>query len=347
MSAVERAAALRSEANAAVPAALIALLRSVKRIWVVPHERPDGDALGAALGLQGILAQRGVEVAVLCSEVPPKVYEVIPTLDRVLLSPPNWTPDAVILVDCGDTKRAGSVGALVQELPSSVQRATIDHHVSNTSASPLEWIDPKAAATCEMVSLIGVALEADLAVDGGALATTLATGVIMDTATFQHNNTTPRTLQVAGLLLAAGAPISEISRRLYRAKPYTQVQLHARVLDRVEQADSGKTVWAAMLRSDLAASGATVEESEGIVDTLAQINEADVALFFKEEGASETRLSIRTKESGLDATAIAAAFSGGGHARAAGASIPSSLDTAVAAVLQCVASLRAERGEAS
>ena len=65
MSAVERAAALRAEANAAVPAALIALLRSVKRIWVVPHERPDGDALGAALGLQGILAQRGVEVAVL------------------------------------------------------------------------------------------------------------------------------------------------------------------------------------------------------------------------------------------------------------------------------------------
>ena len=180
MSAVDRAAALRPEANAAVPAALIALLRSVKRIWVVPHERPDGDALGAALGLQGILAQRGVEVAVLCSELPPKVYEVIPALDRVLLSPPDWTPDAVILVDCGDTKRAGSVGALVQELPSSVQRATIDHHVSNTSASPLEWIDPKAAATCEMVALIGVALEADLAVDGGALATTLATGVIME-----------------------------------------------------------------------------------------------------------------------------------------------------------------------
>jgi phosphoesterase RecJ-like protein len=102
-----------------------------------------------------------------------------------------------------------------------------------------------------------------------------------------------------------------------------------------------------MLRSDLAASGATVEESEGIVDTLAQINEADVALFFKEESASETRLSIRTKESGLDATAIAAAFSGGGHARAAGASISSPLDAAVAAVLQCVASLRAERGEAS
>jgi phosphoesterase RecJ-like protein len=102
-----------------------------------------------------------------------------------------------------------------------------------------------------------------------------------------------------------------------------------------------------MLQSDLTASGAVAEESEGIVDTLAQIIEADVALFFKEESATETRLSIRTKESGLDATEIAAAFSGGGHARAAGASISSPIDDAVVTVLRCVSALRAERGPTS
>ena len=347
MSATARAVALREEAVAAVPVELLALLRNATRVWAIPHERPDADALGAALGLQSILAQHGVEVAVLCSEPPAKVYEVIPTLNRVQLSPPSWTPDAVILVDCGDPKRAGSIGDLMSALPASVQRATIDHHVSNTSAGPLEWIDPKAAATCEMVSLIGVALEADLSADQGALAATLAAGIIMDTATFQHGNTTPRTLQVAGLLLAAGAPISEISRRIYRSKPLTQVQLHARVLDRIQRADGGTTVLATMLRSDLTASGAVAEESEGIVDTLAQIIEADVALFFKEESATETRLSIRTKESGLDATEIAAAFSGGGHARAAGASISSPIDDAVVTVLRCVSALRAERGPTS
>ena len=68
MSAIERAANLRSAA-AAVPPALLALFRTAKRIWVVPHERPDGDALGAALGLKAILAQKEAEVAVLCSEI--------------------------------------------------------------------------------------------------------------------------------------------------------------------------------------------------------------------------------------------------------------------------------------
>jgi len=342
VSSAGRSEALRAEAIAAVPAELLAVLSEAKRIWVIPHERPDADALGAALGLQSILAQRSVEVAVLCADTPAKVYDVIPTIDRVRTTPPDWTPDLAILVDCGDAKRAGSAGELMEALPPSVKRAIIDHHASNRSGSPLEWIDPKAAATCEMVTLIAVALEADLSAEAGHLASTLAAGIIMDTATFQHGNTTPRTLQVAALLLAAGAPISEISRRIYRSKPLTQVQLHARVLDRIQHTDAKATVWAAMLRSDLAASHASAEESEGIVDTLAQVIEADVALFFKEESATETRLSIRTKEAGLDATLIAAAFGGGGHARAAGASIDQPLDDAVAAVLQCVTSLRAE-----
>ena len=237
MTLLTRTSALHAEASAAVPAELLQLLQTTKRIWVIPHERPDADALGAALGLQSILTQRGAEVAVFCADAPAKVYDVIPTIDRVLTSPPEWTPDAVILVDCGEARRAGRAGALMEALPSSVTRATIDHHVSNSSTSPLQWIDPTAAATCEMITLIAVALGSDLAAEEGRLAATLAAGIIMDTATFQHGNTTPRTLQVAGLLLEAGAPISEISRRLYRYKPATQVRLHARVLDRIEVSD--------------------------------------------------------------------------------------------------------------
>jgi len=339
-----RAAALRAEACVTVPAELLQLLKSASKIWIIPHERPDADALGAALGLQSILKQRGAEVAVFCADTPAAVYDVIPTIHRVLTEPPAWTPDAVVLVDCGDSRRAGRAGALMEALPSSVTRATIDHHVSNRSNSPLQWIDPTAAATCEMITLIAVALGSDLAAEDGNLAATLAAGIIMDTATFQHSNTTPRTLQMAALLLEAGAPISEISRRLYRSKPAAQVRLHARVLDRIQMSDGGLTVWVAALKSDLQATGARPDETEGIVDTLAQIDEADVALFFKEEGADATRLSIRTKAQGLDATKIAALFGGGGHARAAGASVAAPLDDAVATVLRAVTSLRTGHG---
>lgn len=338
---LQRADALRPLALAVVPANVLAALQTAKRLWVVPHERPDADALGAALGLKAILAQHGAEVAVISADAPPAVYDVIPAIGEVSLKEPDWAPDAIVLVDCADPKRAGRIGDLINSLPASTPRILIDHHVSNETAWPLAWIDAHAAATCEMVSLIAIALKADLAVDEGRLATTLAAGVIMDTATFQHGNTTPRTLEVGGLLLAAGAPISEISRKIYRSKPLAQVQLHARVLASLAISDSGRTVFATMKLADLTESGANLEMSEGIVDALAHVAEADVAVFFKEDGPTATRISVRTKGEGPDATAIVGAFGGGGHARAAGATIDCPVNEAVARVVARVSELRA------
>jgi phosphoesterase RecJ-like protein len=266
---------------------------------------------------------------------------VIPTIAEVVLEAPTWQPDAIVLVDCADPKRAGRIGELIIALPASTPRILIDHHVSNETTWPLAWVDARAAATCEMVSLIALALEADLSAGQGTIATTLAAGVIMDTATFQHGNTTARTLEVGGLLLAAGAPISEISRKIYRSKPLAQVQLHARVLASLSTSDAGRTVFATMTLSDLTEVGATLEMSEGIVDSLAHVSEADVAIFFKEDGPSAARISVRTKGEGPDATAIVGAFGGGGHARAAGATIERPLAEAVTLVLGRVTELRA------
>lgn len=338
---LQRADALRASALAAVPANVLEALRVAKRLWVVPHERPDADALGAALGLKAILGQRGAEVAVISADAPPAVYDVIPTIREVALEAPDWAPDAIVLVDCADPKRAGRIGDLINALPAATPRILIDHHVSNETTWPLAWVDPHAAATCEMVSLIALALEADLSADQGRLATTLAAGVIMDTATFQHGNTTPRTLEVGGLLLAAGAPISEISRKIYRSKPLAQVQLHARVLASLTTADAGRTVFATMMLADITESRANLEMSEGIVDALAHVAEADVAIFFKEDGPTAARISVRTKGDGPDATAITGAFGGGGHARAAGATIERPVSEAVALVLARVTELRA------
>jgi phosphoesterase RecJ-like protein len=106
-------------------------------------------------------------------------------------------------------------------------------------------------------------------------------------------------------------------------------------------ADGGRTVFATMTMGDLAESGATLEMSEGIVDSLAHVAEADVAIFFKEDGPNAARISVRTKGEGPDATAITGAFGGGGHARAAGATIERPVNEAITLVLARVAELRA------
>jgi phosphoesterase RecJ-like protein len=154
----------------------------------------------------------------------------------------------------------------------------------------------------------------------------------MDTATFAHPNATPRTLVVSAALVEAGAPLSDISRRLYRSKPEAQLRLFGRILDRLESAAGGRIIHSSFFDADLAATGAIPPHSEGIIDLLAQAEDADVAILFKEAGEG-TRISVRTKPGGVDATVLTGAFGGGGHARAAGATILLPVDAARTAVL--------------
>ena len=136
----------------------------------------------------------------------------------------------------------------------------------------------------------------------------LMAGIVMDTSTFAHPNSTPRTLAVAAALVAAGAPLSDISRRLYRSKPDGQLRLFGRVLDRLEVTDGGRVIHSWLGDADLAATGTLGAHSEGLIDLLAQSETAEVAILFKEAGPTSTRLSVRTKPGGVDATVLTGAF---------------------------------------
>ena len=108
-------------------------------------------------------------------------------------------------------------------------------------------------------------------------------GIVMDTATFAHPNATPRTLAVSAALVEAGAPLSDISRRIYRSKPDAQLRLFGRVLDRLETADGGRDH---LVDADSTPTSprpaAQPPYSEGIIDLLAQAEDAEVAILFKE-----------------------------------------------------------------
>jgi phosphoesterase RecJ-like protein len=238
----------------------------------------------------------------------------------------------LVVSDCGTLDRIGAVAARHPELFERLPRIVIDHHASNAAAGALDWIEPDAAATCEMVTLLAARLGVPLDEGDGTLATQLMAGIVMDTATFAHPNATPRTLVTAAALVEAGAPLSDISRRLYRSKPEAQLRLFGRILDRIASTAGGRIVHSTLTDADLEATGAIAPHSEGIIDLLAQAEDADVAILFKEAGEG-TRISVRTKPGGVDATILTGAFGGGGHARAAGATVALPLDAARTAVL--------------
>ena len=317
----------------AVPIAVVERLTSARRVLAVGHENPDADTLGATLAICRLVERGGgVASAVFADPIPP-IYDFLTDAARARTDPdPAIDYDLLVVSDCGTLDRIGAVRGRHPELFERLPRVVIDHHASNDGAGEADWIEPFSAATCEMVTLLAARLGAPLDEGDGALAADLMAGIVMDTATFAHPNATPRTLAVSAALVEAGAPLSDISRRLYRSKPDAQLKLFGRVLDRLETSADGRIIHSTLLDSDLAATGAIAPHSEGIIDLLAQSEEAEIAIVFKEAGDG-TRISVRTKPGGVDATVLTGRFGGGGHARASGATLALPVAEARRAVL--------------
>ncbi len=330
-------------AREAVPGALLERLRGARHVLAVTHENPDADTLGAVLGICLIVEAIGGRATAVSSDPVPPLYSIMPGIDRVRTDPdPQESYDLVVLADCATAERVGNVAVRHPDLFSDLPRVIVDHHASNDAIGHGDWVDPDAAATCELVGLLAVRLGLPLSLGEGALADDLMAGIVMDTATFAHPNATPRTLAVAAALLEAGARLSDISRRLYRTKPDAQLRLFGRVLDRLRTSPDRRVIWSTMRAADLDDTGAIAAHSEGIIDLLAQSDAAEVAMVLKEQDADTTRLSVRTRPDGVDATVLAGTWGGGGHARAAGATIPLQLEDAVGAAREVAERLAAE-----
>lgn len=330
---------------ASVPAEVVERIRSARNVLTVCHENPEADALGSALAVALAVEQLGGNATPVCSDPVPPMYSFMPLIDRFRQDPDaNVDYDLIVVGDCGDLQRVGSVLGRHAELFARVPIVNIDHHISNPGFGAVDWIDASAAATCEMDTLLMPALGVPLTAADGAIAAALIAGVVIDTANFQHPNVTPRTLRAAAELVGAGAPLADTARLLYRTKPNRQLKLFGLVLGRLEQELDGRLVWSALNEADYAATGTGPADAEGLSDLLSQSAEGAFVILFRQNG-DRTKISVRTREGGLDATVLTGAFGGGGHARASGATIDLPLEAAIHAVLAAARRMLADSGD--
>jgi bifunctional oligoribonuclease and PAP phosphatase NrnA len=320
---------------------VVALLRRAQRITAICHENPDADTLGAAIAIAMAAERMGKQAEVVSGDPPPPFLAFLPRIEQVRRGP-ALEPDVAVVVDAGDLARTGSVATDHAEWLARARIANIDHHVSNPGFGHANWVDPSAAATCEMVALL--LPELDVALDA-ELATVLLAGIVQDTHTFAHPNATPRTLRVAAELVEAGAELSRINRAVYADKPFSTLALWGMMLAGIGQRCDGRIVFASMTTQMLKDAGESPTASEGFVDLLGSTKAADITVLFKQVEEQSTRVSVRTTER-ADAVAITAAFGGGGHARAAGCTVAAALDVARERVLaECERELaRADAG---
>ncbi|HEX6724757.1 MAG TPA: bifunctional oligoribonuclease/PAP phosphatase NrnA [Gaiella sp.] len=306
--------------------AVVEALRAGDRFVVTSHENPDGDALGSLLATHLALEALGKDsVMVLGGEAPlPGEYAFLELEARGLLreAPQDAGERVLVAVDCAQESRIVE-STLLAKAPLTVN---VDHHHDNTRFGDVDLVVEDASSTGEVLADVFAGLGVALT---PAIAEALYTAIVTDTGRFQYSNTTPKSLRLAAELVEAGANVSRVFVEVYESTPFPKLKLLARALERASELAEGRVVVSELRREDFVAAGAEEPYSEGIIDHLRAVDGAELVALVRElpTGASSARKgSLRSHPDGVDVSAIARGFGGGGHKRAAGFSTDLPMD---------------------
>lgn len=302
----------------------IHLIRSASKIYVTAHITPDGDTIGSALGLYWGLTQIGRQVRVACADPVPDIYQFLPGAELIKARKPV-ADELVIIPDSSDLQRLGSIydETLYQLRP----LVNIDHHVTNVRFGTVNWIEPRAASTAEIVFELWQALDLCLDVNSS---TCLLTGIATDTLGFRTTATTPELMEVAAQLMRAGAPLSQIIEKTYNTRELSDLLLQGRILANLHVEDG--LIWSDNTIQMRREAGASESSGRGMGNMLLSAKTARVSVMFIEKEKGKVEISFRARP-GYDISGIAFALGGGGHPQAAGCTLETSLADAHEKVL--------------
>jgi bifunctional oligoribonuclease and PAP phosphatase NrnA len=305
------------------PAALIQRLQQASRILLVTHISPDSDAIGSMLGMTHALRTLEKIVTPSCADAIRDRFDNLPGHTEVVTQA-GGEFDLVVALDCGDEQRLGSVWSnLPDPKPFLIN---IDHHISNTRFGQINWIEPSAASTAEMVLQIvdqlGVLLTQEIA-------TCLLYGIVGDTLGFRTPNTSSRQLQYAERCMEAGASLYESIDRQLNRRSQAMVCLWGKAINVMKIKD--RVAYTAISKAMRDACGMGVADLS-LSSFLVSMNEVDRAAVLVEKDDGQVEISLRAKR-GYNVSNAAVALGGGGHALAAGATIDGPLVTATKHVL--------------
>ena len=294
------------------------------RFVVVSHLRPDGDALGSSIALGRSLQLAGKEVEILNEHGVPENLRFMPGADLVQVSgDPVAAADAVFVLDTGDKERIGEQSTTA--VGATPFRVVIDHHITNKGYGDINLIDVDSPATGQIIYQLIRELQLPLdAIVRDALYVALST----DTGSFQYGSTTGTTMRIVADLIDEGADVAGISQALYATRPLRKVRLMGELLHGMEIAADGKYSCWALSREVSDRLELKPGDKEGLVEELRAVDGVVVAALFDEQKDGSVRVSLRSKEAGVDVSRICTKFGGGGHRLAAGASLEGPLDEA-------------------
>lgn len=301
-------------------------LSRAERVFITSHVRPDGDAVGSLLGLGLVLQASGRTVQMALRDGAPENMLHLTGSQQIVTSPAGDF-DTFIVLDSGDLKRVG------QEFASRKPDIQIDHHLTNTQFGVLNLVEPEAVATsailAENLPGWGFPITQDAA-------SALLTGILTDTMGFRTSNMNSRALRVAAELVDLGANLPGLYFKALISRSIEAARYWGMGLSSLQQRD--RLIWATLRAADRQAVGYNSLDDADLTNLLSSISDGDIAVLFIEHAPDLIKVSWRSRP-GWDVSQIAEQFGGGGHAAAAGAEIPGTLEVVQALVLDATEKL--------
>ena len=301
-----------------------AFLRGHDNFVILTHRRPDGDTIGSAAALCRGLRQLGKTAFVLTNEqFTPRFGPFLDGLTCDAL-PAGAT---VISADIASEGLLSFDAVRLQLMPV----CAIDHHGSNSLACP-KLVEADKAACGEIVYAVLTELGVTVTKQ---IAECLYTAISTDTGCFKFSNTTANTHRTAAALIAAGADVYPINKLFFDTKSFARLRLEAKLTDTMEFYAGGAVGVCMMPKSLLAEFTVTEDDLDSISGFARSIEGVRIGVMIREVEDGLGKISLRT-EAPYDASAICQRLGGGGHAAAAGASVPGGIEGAKAAILQAL-----------
>ncbi len=287
--------------NAETIRTVTALLATPKKIVIIGHKNPDGDAIGSCLGLGFFLKAKGHDAQVIMPNDFPQFLKWLPGCDDLLIHEKALEEstlviskaDIIFTLDFNALNRSGDLGPILEN--SDAKFVMIDHHQQPDDYAVATYSDTAMSSTCEMVyhfidSLNGLDLLT------AEIATLLYTGIMTDTGSFRFPATTPTTHRVAAHLIEAGAKHSSIHERIYDTNSPDRMRLLGVALKNLNILSDYKTAYISLSQAELDTNNFRKGDTEGFVNYALSVQGVNFAVIFIEnKQESIVKISFRSK----------------------------------------------------
>jgi bifunctional oligoribonuclease and PAP phosphatase NrnA len=296
-------------------------IKKAKKILVLAHMDPEGDAIGSTLAVYGYIKSLKKSVFAYNQDKIPDNLKFLKYSGNVINSIDHLRFDLTFILDCSEFKRVGK--NFEEKLPDLGTIINIDHHVTSRGLGSINIIDSKASSTAEIIYSILKKLGCSFTKD---LAEALYCALLTDTGSFRYSNSTPKAFRLAAELVNLGADPWKVSHNVYENFPASRLKLTSMVLSTLEIFENDRFASITLLDDMFAKTGALPEYSDGLVNYPRSVEGVEVAMIFKQAGEGSFKVGFRSKGN-IDVSRIAASFGGGGHKNASGCTVSGDLDT--------------------